>query len=321
MNPRAEAQKRVGDGYEARVLEPSPPAISDPPWFADDPVARDHVPAGRIVVSPVSSGDVSWDDLAATDGGLGAWCAERWLGAYDRLEAAPTDLPRTRLALHRLVDGVISPARRKANGKIGLRYTRGGFGTPFYGADAQVRVAGDELIVVERGRERCEPITTLAAAADHVGRDALPADVKLDERRLDIDPAASAFLGDWFGFAASVLEELRARAGAAAQPSRVQLWPEHLDMAVELGREEAGARATYGFSPGDAEHAEPYVYVAPWASPPAGELWQATAFRGAELSYAALLDTEGQREAVLEFLGARFAALLSGVGERSADAD
>ena len=124
-----------------------------------------------------------------------------------------------------------------------------------------------------------------------------------------MDPGAAAFLGDWYGFAASVLEELRASAGRDADPSRVQLWPGQLDLAVELGREDRRARATYGLSPGDDAHPEPYVYVAPWVEPEAGELWQASGFSGAELTYAELLGAEDQRAAALEYLHTRMSAL------------
>src|SRR5207247_6317357 len=64
---RAEALERVDGRYEVRVLEPSPPAVSESPWCADDPVARGDVPPGRQVVSPVTTGDVLWDDLARDD--------------------------------------------------------------------------------------------------------------------------------------------------------------------------------------------------------------------------------------------------------------
>ncbi len=288
MNARAEASERVEGRYEARVLEPSPPAVADGPWFADDPVARGEAPAGRLIVSPVGTGDLRWTDLAAADPALAGWCAERWLGAYRRLGPVPSRLVPTRVALHRLAEQVVAPARRHVNGKIGLRYTRGGFGTPFFGADVQVRVRGTELVVQDTTGERSAPITTLDAAADHIGRRQLPDDVQFDRTPLDVDPAAAAFLGDWYGFAASVLEELRARAGDRADPSRVQLWPEHFDLAVDLGPEAAGARAAYGLSPGDDNHPEPYLYVAPWVPPARGELWQASGFSGAELRYAAL---------------------------------
>jgi hypothetical protein len=309
MNARAEAFERIGGRFETRVLEPSPPAVDSAPWYADDPVARGEVPAGRQVVSPVGTGDLRWEALARDDAELAEWCADRWLGAYRRLPDVPGKLVPTRLALHALAERVISPARRKANTKIALRYTRGGFGTPFYGGDVQVRVAGTELIVQEAGAERRAPITTLGAAADHIGRDALPDDVKLGGEPLEVDPAAAAFLGEWYGFAASVLEELRAGAGEELEPSRVQLWPEHFDLALELGASDAGERAAYGLSPGDELHPEPYLYVAPWVAPEPGELWQASAFKGAELSYAELLRDSDQRSRALEFFSARLAAL------------
>ena len=312
MNPRAEAFERLAGRYDVRVLEPSPPAVNEPPWFADDPVDPEGVPKGRLLVSPVGNGDLRWEEVAAQNDDLSQWCAERWLGPWKRLGPAPPTLVATRGALHTLAERVISPARQKANGKIALRFTRGGFGTPFFGADIQIRVAREQLIVVRDGRERAAPITTLIAAADQVGRELLPDDVSLSEDGLPVDPKASAFLGEWYGFAASVLEELRVSADPrSADPSRVQLWPEHFDLAVELGREDAGARAVYGCSPGDEPHTEPYLYVAPWVAPGSGELWNATSFAGAEMSYTALIDAPDQRAAALEFFRRRLAALSS----------
>jgi hypothetical protein len=49
--------------------------------------------------------------------------------------------------------------------------------------------------------------------------------------------------------------------------------------------------------------------VVPWKDLAADELWQATAFRGAELPYAALLHAENQRETALRFFTERLAAL------------
>jgi hypothetical protein len=107
MNPRAEAFERIGGRFEARVLEPSPPAVDNAPWYADDPVARGAVPAGRQVVSPVGTGDLHWDALARDDAELAEWCADRWLGAYRRLPEVPGRLVPTRLALHALAERVI----------------------------------------------------------------------------------------------------------------------------------------------------------------------------------------------------------------------
>lgn len=330
MNARREAEERLGGAYAARVLEPSPPAVDAPPFFADDPVARGDVPGGHRVVSPVAGGDLRWADLAADDPDLAAWCADRWLAAFRRLDGPPPGLAVTRAALHRLAEQVVSPARARANGKIGLRFTRGGFGTPFFGNGHQVRVQGADLVVDGPEGERRAPITTLAAAAallgpglastggpgggpgDCEGGGAGESDadrVAGGDEVLVVDPRAAAFIGDWFGFAASVLEELRAQAAPALDASRVQLWPEHFDLALELGSEDAGQRAAYGCSPGDEAHEEPYCYVAPWEAPPAGPLWNATSFRGAELPFAALRDAEDQRDAALTFFGERLDAL------------
>ncbi len=308
MNAHAEAIRRVGGRYDARVLEPSPPSVREPPWFADDPVGREE-PAGAIPrVSPIPGADLLWQQLIAEDPGLAGWCSERWLGAYRRLDRAPSRLADTRAALQRLAEHVISPARAHANGKIGLRFTCGGFGTPFFADDVQLRVVGRELIVQTGELERRAPITTLAEMAAHVGSNLLP-EAPTDAEVLNIDATASAFLGDWFGFGASVLEELRAGTQDELEPSRVQLWPEHFDLAVELGAEDDGHRAGYGASPGDELHPEPYLYVVPWGEVSPGGLWEATAFRGAELPYTTLLGAEDQRETALRFFDERLRAL------------
>ena len=311
MNARADAVGRLGGRYDARVLEPSPPAVGEPPWFADDPIGREDPPSGLPRVSPVAGADLRWEDLIAEEPGLAEWCSERWLGAHRRLGPVPAELASTRDALHRLAEQVVSRAREHANGKIGLRYTRGGFGTPFFADDVQLRVVADELVVQIGEHERSARITTLARMAAHVGPELLPDGVH-DGEPLRVDPSASAFLGDWFGFGAWVLEELRARAPEQLEPSRVQLWPEHFDLALELGTERDGRRAGYGVSPGDELHPEPYLYVVPWSEFPPGDLWQATAFRGAELPYSTLVPAESQRETALRFFDERLKALSRG---------
>jgi hypothetical protein len=248
---RREAFERLDGAHEVRVLEPSPPTVADGPWFADDPTERGEIAADRKLVSPVSSGDLLWDELAREDEELAEWCADRWLAAYRRLGPAPAELTTARRALHHLAETVMSPARERVNGKIALRYTHGGFGTPFFGEDEQLRVEGAKLVHQRGGEEARSP--------------------------LDVDEEASRSLGDWYGFTASVLEELRAQF-PDREPSRVQLWPEHFDLATELGSEAAGLRAGFGGSPGDDLHDEPYLYVVPWVPERAdGEPWNATA--------------------------------------------
>jgi hypothetical protein len=257
----------LGDGGDARVLEPSPPAVTQPPWFADDPTECRPLDWSRY-------------DLPA------GWREERWLGPFRRLEELPAAFTTTRLALHRLAERTISPARAAVNGKIGLRWTRGGFGTPFFGEDEQLRVEHGALI-----HQRGEPATRVAPGEG-------------------VDPAAATALGEYFGCATSLLEALRAR-NAHLEPSRVQLWPEHFDISVELGSQTDNRRAGFGASAGDAEHPEPYLYVVPWGRTPSGPRWRAHGFAGAELGYAELLAGEDQRALALEFLQSRLEELQS----------
>jgi hypothetical protein len=305
-----EAEERLRGRYEARVLEPSPPAVTQPPWFADDPIALGEGPFARPVVSPVTGGDFLWDELARSDEELARWCACRWLGAWPRLALAPEGLAQTRRALHKVAEHVISPTRKRANGKIGLRYTWGGFGTPFFGNNVQIRVAGDALVVQVGERVQHGRLTTLADAAEFIGYDLTRYDLAGAHEPLQVDLESSCFLGEWYGFAASVLAQMRAESPRELQYSRVQLWPEHFDMSVELGSEQEGRRAAYGLSPGDAQHEQPYVYVTPWAGvPDDAQLWNAQGFRGAELGYGDLLAAEDQRETALAFLRERRDAL------------
>jgi hypothetical protein len=315
-NARLEAQEVVGGRFEPRVLEPSPPAVIDDEWFADDPVAVDDAARSRPVVSAVATGDLSWDEWLGTRPEHATWAAARWLGAFRRLPAPPPTLAEARLAMHRLAVYVVSPARRRVNGKLGLRWTLGGFGTPFFGGDEQVRVVGAQLVRQQGEAAKAEPITTLAAAGALVldgppdagsaeGFDVPPIG-DLDEE-LAVDPVSADFLGDWYGFAYSVLEELRADRGSV-EATRVQLWPEHFDAAVDCLP--ADRRATFGASPGDAAVAEPYLYVLPWHVDDARSvLWNAQTFRGAILPLSALVAEPDQRAAAVQFFGERHAAL------------
>jgi hypothetical protein len=313
VNAKQEAHDRLGGAYEVRVLEPSPPAATEPPWLADDPTDRGDVPEGRQVVSPVTTGDLAWDDLARDDPTLAAWCADRWLGAWRRLPPLPDGaaLATTRAAWHALAEHVVAPARHATNGKIGLRYTRRGVGTPWFpGAhgDTQVRIEGTNL-VVHRRETVSASITTVGAAAKLAGIEpGAPADVYTPSTPLEpdaslhVDPAAATFLGDWHGFAASVLEQLRAESGDGAAPSRVQLWPEHFDLSFDAGEEASRARGTFGASPADDAHPEPYLYVIPWADDVAPDpFWSDATFGGAALALPAFADAPDQRAAALEF--------------------
>ena len=317
VDARREAFDRVGGRFDVRVLEPSPPAVNDPSWFADDPVAPDPRIPGLPLLSPVSNGDLTWDELAREEPDLAEWCAARWLGAWRRLPALPARdlLAATRDALHAVGEHVLAPARRRADGRIGLRSTAGGFGTPFFGRDEQVRVEGSDVVVVRDGREARAPVTTVNAAARLVGIEpGPPADLYQPATTIEpdavlaVDPDAARLLSDWYGFSCSVLEEVRVVAGATG--TRTQLWPEHFDLSIDVGDEAAGTRGTFGASPGDAAHPEPYLYVTHWAEHvPADPFWNDAAFPGASLAYGTLLEVDGQRTTALDFFRTGLAAL------------
>ncbi len=309
MNPRAEAFERLGGAYDVRVLEPSPPAVNQPPWFADDPTDRGVVTPGRSLVSPVTTGDLLWDDMARGDHELSEWCADRWLGSWRRLEPIPPGLAETRRSLHVLAQRVIGPVRERAHEHRGLRWTRGGFGTPFFGADAQVRVEHGVLVVQSRFRERRSPLTTLAAAADLIGFDLTGDETEIGAQPLAVDLNAANFIGDFLGFATGVLEQLRADVPSDYEPGRVELWPDTFDLVVEIGLEHSGRRAAFGASLGNPDAPEPFLFVTPLDARPTGELWRARSFMGAELPYSALLAAPDQRAAALEFVRSRVEAL------------
>jgi len=305
---RGEAQQVAGNSFVARVLEPSPPAVMDGDWFADDPVAPD-APSEAPVMSPVAGADLTWDAWLRDRPEHTAWAAARWLGAYRRLPHPPAMLPATKLALHRLAVYVLSPARRTANGKIALRWTLGGVGTPFFGADEQVRVVGTQLVRQQGDHARVEPVTTLAAAAAFVldgppdvawaeTFDVPPAGDSDDD--LGVDAEAASFLGDWYGFGYSVLEQLRADA-ESSDANRVQLWPEHFDAAFDCLPDDR--RATFGASPGDAKVPQPYLYVVPanFDAAPESDVWNAESFGGAVLPMSELVEAPDQRAVALTF--------------------
>lgn len=340
-NAAAEAQTMLPRGdvpRRAYVLEPSPPAIAAPPYFADDPATPgsgcpgDH--AGRLMpdglvgveaVTPTSASEVTWQALAGDDTDLAAFAQARWLGPWQRLGPPPDNyLPRLQDA-HRLAYAVVAEARKQANGKFGLRYTAGGFGTPFFVRhvlDTQVRVADGQIVVQHGDGVRVAPVGSLNSAAAHCGVTPSADQAEHDspplgdlDRPLAVDAALTGFLGDWFGFAFSVLEELRLSPGAA-DVGRTQLWPGHFDPAVEITAGDAAnetdvsRRATYGASPGDENHPAPYLYVGPWGGIDAGDdYWSVESFPGAALGYDALLAAPDQRGAALEFFTAGYKRL------------
>lgn len=203
---------------------------------------------------------------------------------------AGPDLAATRESLHAVAEQVLAAARYATESRIGLVAAPGGFATPTFGPGRRVAVDIDELVVIDGDDIRRERLTTLRRAAQVVGVEphappVYPAATSLDpEAPLTIDRDAAQSLADWF---ALVDDALRAVASELREPTPATLWPEHFDLAL------AAADVNYGGSPGDAEHAEPYLYVGPWARPlPArgSELWNEPF--GASLPRSAVPDVD-----------------------------
>ncbi|MGH8923937.1 MAG: hypothetical protein ACRDWA_04735 [Acidimicrobiia bacterium] len=315
-NPRAEATSLVAPGHEARVLEPSPPSNNDPAWYADDPT--DPSGATNALVTPIPGEGITWAAFAKGKPEISEFASSHWLGPYRRLKALPADYDRTRRALHQLAFFALAPKRHLINQKIGLRYTHGGFGTPFFGADEQVRIEGS-LLVRQIGDEvRQTSVSTLTEACRFLeipyrpawfeGFSDPPSPIDPGSRLVLANDAVSA-IGEWFGFATSVLEQLRRMPGAM-EVSRVQLWPEHFDLAIEMGP--APGRASYGASPGDDHHPEPYLYVSAWEPiDRADPFWNDQSFNGASLPCSAILAAPDQRDLALEFFHRGYHLLVS----------
>ncbi len=199
-----------------------------------------------------------------------------------RLPALPPNYHDTRDKLHVVAARVLSAARYAAVGKMGLEVVAGGFATPEFTGRRLTLTHG----VLGDG-QRSRPLTTLADACAFAGVDpdadlphalSVTADASMD---VSVDRDAAVVLGDWYGLTLDALEQMTRRCSPGDNPSPIQLWPEHFDVALEMGNE--STRANYGGSPGDDYISEPYVYVGPFV-PRAGDFWTATF--GAALTYA-----------------------------------
>ncbi|HET9204242.1 MAG TPA: hypothetical protein VFP67_13995 [Acidimicrobiia bacterium] len=227
-----------------------------------------------------------------------------------RVGPLPDDFQFARDQLHQLAFFALAPARYASEERMGLRSTPGGFGTPEY--DGKVsRVEGSLLVQETGGEVATQAITTIRAAAEFFGvaydvdwftgfKDPLPAMEPDRPLRVEDEPARA--LADWFAFGSRLLERLRGEGNAADEVSEVQLWPEHFDPAIEMGSEAEGRRASYGASPGDRGHLEPYLYVSAWGEIDRDDpFWNDRHFNGASLPYVTLLEAEDQERVALEF--------------------
>jgi hypothetical protein len=232
----------------------------------------------------------------------------------DGVGELPSTYVATRNAIHAVACYVVAPAARAATGRIGLRPHDGGIATPVLPDGTRVVVDGSRV-----GRDPGElvAITTLRAAAEHVGVDLSPdPGVGHDlppfapDATLDIDDGASRALGAWYQLGDDVLRRLGGAVPSAAFTD-AQLWPEHFDLAATAILPD-GRGVNIGFSPGDRFDPLPYVYVGPHdIAGLAGPFWNAPF--GAALRWEDLA-TEGD---TFEFLVDGLGALSGGAGPRS----
>lgn len=208
--------------------------------------------------------------------------------------------PETREALRSLACYVISPARKRVTGRIGLRPFGAGFATPPFDDGSRIAVAGDQLARVPGA---AVPITTLRAGADFLDL-SLTADPGVGsdlptyepDANLPVDAGASLALGDWYRFGQEAFDHLAGVSSATV--TEAQIWPEHFDLAV-TAQLATGESVNVGFSPGDGFHADPYLYVGPHAFEGFTDAFWNAPF-GAYLPYEELRHSE---EAALAFIG------------------
>ncbi len=235
-----------------------------------------------------------------------------------RLNPLDPQFRTTRHALHLVAIHILARGRAEATGRLGLRTTVGGFGTPAFGDDVQVlRVSGSTLIV-----ERAGPAATSLELAEidgaTLGQLASIAGVDLgspldagsdapappdDHAPLTVDPVAAEQVAGWIAFVDQVLVGVLT-ARPRATPSAVQLWPEHFDLALDLavGSSAEAGRVNLGGSCGDEFHGEPYLYVGPWASERPGDPSYWNAPFGAVLPYGELMASEDPTAAAIAFI-------------------
>jgi hypothetical protein len=183
----------------------------------------------------------------------------------------------TRRSLHAVAEHVLAAALHASTGRIGLRQATGGFATPPFPSPhgpRQIGVDGTELVDRDDRGERRTGLTTMRAAAAFIGVEpGAPARVYPPATPLDLDAPlvvdgpSAARLARWYEVVQLALDRLTAEL-AGESPDPVQLWPGHFDLATTI------SEVNYGGSPGDDDHARPYLYVGPF-SPPAtdGSFW------------------------------------------------
>jgi hypothetical protein len=178
-----------------------------------------------------------------------------------------------------VAEHVLSAARKRATGhEIALLPGEGGVRTPPLPDGRVIALIDGDIAVIDDTGVRRAPLTTTRAAAEFVGTEPgfpwtkhPPGTESTPDAPLVVDPDAARVLAGWFALGEAALRELAVRLAQGAEPTP-QIYPEHFDLAITI------AEVNYGASPGDDAIATPYLYVGPFAGPPAGDeqFWNAS---------------------------------------------
>lgn len=214
-------------------------------------------------------------------------------------DALPDSYDDDRTAVQRIATHVLSRARHAVVGRIDLTATPGGLGTPAFGDEhTVVRLTADSLVVERTGeagattRSMWLEGSSLADLARFAGADLraeysaghdTPPVGEVDEP-IHIASGVPATIGAWFALGAAAIDAIVVAAPPAATPGRARIWPEHLDLGIDLAAG-SGARLNLGASVGDGFHGAPYLYVGPWVPDRPGDAAYWNAPFGAVLGF------------------------------------
>jgi hypothetical protein len=209
-------------------------------------------------------------------------------------------LTTTRRSLHHVAEHVLSAARKRTTGReISLLPGPGGVRTPPLPDGRVLALIDGSIAVIDDSGVRRAPLATVRAAAEFVGTEPgfpwtkhPPGTEFLPDEPLKVDQEAARVLGDWFALGDTALRELAATLSPGAEPTP-QIFPEHFDLAITV------AEVNYGLSPGDDAIPAPYLYVGPFAGPPAGDAGFWNAPFGA---YTTVADIDTPADALAFFL-------------------
>jgi len=233
-------------------------------------------------------------------------------------DVPPNDrLAPTRLSWHVLAGHVLSEERWRRTERIGLHPRPDGLRTPADEPDG-IELVGRELHLHRAGATTVHEVTTLLEARRFtIGTDDEtrwahelpihdpPPTVPANEP-LEIDEQVAHWLGAWFELGDDVLRSL-GEDDASTGASPPTLWPEHLDIAIEVLPEDQ--RASYGLSPGDDGAPEPYAYVSVWYPDRVGglddPLWNGGSFPGALIAARELAEVDDAAKHLLDWFRQR----------------